>query len=417
MKILLSAFACAPHVGSEAGAAWRWAMELARHHEVVVVTDEFRREAIEAELARRPMDNPQFVFFRPRWLRYVPFRSFWSRLLYVGWQYSLLPFARQLHRQHQFDLSHHLTWGVFRHPSFLGFLDIPFVLGPLGGGEDAPLRLKKSIRGRAKLEELSRTALNWVARYSPILWWASFRAVVIFARTPSTARMLPYGLGKRAILAQEIGASPREDIEPVRHDPSRPLRVIFAGRLLAWKGVHFAIGAVAHARARGADVHFSVIGVGPYSGALRRRARELGVPVEFVDHIPQRELFERFRQADCFLFPSLHDSGGTVVLEALSFGLPVICLDLCGPAEFVDEECGVVVATAGKREPEVEAALADALVLLATDSDALTRRSEGALQRARYHAIENQVGRAMAIVERALRGRQAQDRAIPHRSP
>lgn len=406
MKILLSAFACAPHVGSEAGAAWRWAMELARHHEVVVVTDEFRREAIEAELAQRPLDNPQFVFFRPRWLRHVPFRSFWSRFLYVGWQYSLLPFARRLHRQHRFDFSHHLTWGVFRHPSFLGFLGIPFVLGPLGGGEDAPLRLKRSVHGRAKVAELSRTALNWVARYSPVLWWASSRAVVIFTRTPSTARMLPNDLGKRAILAQEIGTSPREDIVPGRHDPTRPLRVIFAGRLLAWKGVHFAIGAVAHARAKGVDVHFSVIGAGPYSGELRRKADELGIPVEFVSHVPQRELFERFRQADCFLFPSLHDSGGTVVLEALSFGLPVVCLDLCGPAEFVDEECGVVVMTAGKHEAEVEAALGDALVLLATDSDALARRSEGALQRAQYHALENQVGRVMAVVESAVRRNQ-----------
>ena len=377
-------------------------MELARHHEVVVITDEFRREAIEAELALRPMDNPRFVFFRPRWLRQVPFRSFWSRLLYVGWQYSLLPFARRLHRQDQFDFVHHLTWGVFRHPSFLGLLGIPFVLGPLGGGEDAPLRLKQSIRGRAKWGELFRTALNWLAHFSPTLWWASSRALVIFARTPSTARMLPYGLGRRAVLAQEIGTSPRADIAPRRRAIDKPLRVIFAGRLLALKGVHFAIAAVAHAREKGADVHFSVIGSGPFSAELRLRASELGVAVEFVDHVPQHELFERFRQADCFLFPSLHDSGGTVVLEALSFGLPVICLDLCGPAEFVDEDCGVVVATAGKSESEVEAALGDALVMMTTNSDALTRRSLGALQRAHYHAIENQVGRAMAVIENAL---------------
>jgi glycosyltransferase involved in cell wall biosynthesis len=135
---------------------------------------------------------------------------------------------------------------------------------------------------------------------------------------------------------------------------------------------------------------------------LRQQASELGLSVEFVDHLPQRELFECFRQADCFLFPSLHDSGGTVVLEALSFGLPVICLDLCGPAEFVDEACGVVVATAGKSESEVEAALGDALVMMATEPEALTRRSQGALLCAQHHAIENQVGRAMVVVTDAL---------------
>lgn len=403
MRILLSAFACAPHVGSEAGAAWRWAIELARHHEVVVVTDEFRREAIEAELAHRPKDNPRFVFFRPRWLRHVPHRSFWSRLLYIGWQYSLLPFARRLHRLHGFDFVHHLTWGVFRHPSFLGFLGVPFVLGPLGGGEDAPLRLKRSIRGRAKLGELWRTVLNWVAKYSPILWWASSRAVVIFARTSSTAWMLPYGLGKRAFLAQEIGISPREGMAHGRREMERPLHVIFAGRLLAWKGVHFAIAAVAHAIKCGTDIRFSVIGSGPYSEELHQRAKGLGLSVEFIDCLPQGELFEHFRQADCFLFPSLHDSGGTVVLEALSFGLPVICLDLCGPAEFVNEGCGTIIQTTGKCESDIEAALGDALVQLASQPKELTRKSEGALRQAAYFSIDNQVARAMGIISDAVR--------------
>lgn len=39
MKILLSAFACAPAAGSEGGVGWRWALELAANHEVTVVTD------------------------------------------------------------------------------------------------------------------------------------------------------------------------------------------------------------------------------------------------------------------------------------------------------------------------------------------------------------------------------------------
>ena len=42
MKILLSAFACAPNTGSEPGVGWRWAIELAKQHEVVVVTDATR---------------------------------------------------------------------------------------------------------------------------------------------------------------------------------------------------------------------------------------------------------------------------------------------------------------------------------------------------------------------------------------
>ena len=45
---------------------------------------------------------------------------------------------------------------------------------------------------------------------------------------------------------------------------------------------------------------------------------------------------ELYRRHHALLYPSLHDSSGNVVLEALFHGLPVVCLDLGGPAEIVD---------------------------------------------------------------------------------
>ena len=62
MHILLSAFACSPTEGSESRAGWRVALELAKHHEVVVVTDEYRRAA--AELVKQGADGVYlFNFF------------------------------------------------------------------------------------------------------------------------------------------------------------------------------------------------------------------------------------------------------------------------------------------------------------------------------------------------------------------
>ena len=143
MKILLSAFACAPNIGSETGVGWRWALELAKHHQVFVLTDISRRPMIEPALGN--LTNPKIVYFRPAFLRKLPLNRYTAQGLFSLWQYSLLPFACSLHRDHHFDLAIHLTYGVFRHPSFLGFLGIPFVFGPVGGGEDAPWRLKKSF--------------------------------------------------------------------------------------------------------------------------------------------------------------------------------------------------------------------------------------------------------------------------------
>lgn len=133
MKILLSAFAFAPNVGSEPGVGWRWAVELAKHHQVTVVTDATRRPLVEAEGVQLP-DNVEVVYYRPAVLRAMPLNSTTAQVLYTLWQFGLLVLARRLHRDRRFDLAIHITYGVFRHPSFLGYLGIPFVFGPVGGG-------------------------------------------------------------------------------------------------------------------------------------------------------------------------------------------------------------------------------------------------------------------------------------------
>ncbi|MFX8156643.1 hypothetical protein ABTL03_19325, partial [Acinetobacter baumannii] len=65
-----------------------------------------------------------------------------SQFIFGQWQFGLLFFARKLHREQPFDLCHHISYGAFRQASWLGFVGPPFVFGPVGGGEDAPWRLK-----------------------------------------------------------------------------------------------------------------------------------------------------------------------------------------------------------------------------------------------------------------------------------
>lgn len=402
MRILLSAFACAPNVGSEAGIGWRWAMELAQHHDVSVLTDISRKPLIDPVLGESA--NPRIIYYRPGFLRKVPLNSRTAAILHWLWQYSLLPFARRLHRRHRFDLAVHLTYGVFRHPSFLGFLGIPFVFGPVGGGEDAPWRLKKSFPFRDKLAELARSVLNVTAKCDPFLWLALSRADLILVRTPETSHALPYPYGRSAVQHQDIGTPARQRDTPLAtRIPGDALRVLFAGRLLSWKGVHLALRAVASARARGADLQFTIVGSGPKDAWLKDLASSLclDAPVlRWIEHIPQDQLFAMYEDAHCLLFPSLHDSGGSVVLEALAFGLPVICLDLGGPKTLVDERCAIVVATGSRSEQQVVSALADGLAAIADNESQRLEMSRAATERANEMAWGKRVSGAMGLIER-----------------
>jgi glycosyltransferase involved in cell wall biosynthesis len=381
MHILLSAFACVPAAGSEGGGGWRWALELAVHHQVTVVTDVTRREAIEALLASEAHPNIRFVYFRPGWLRLVPLNFSTAQALYSAWQFALLPFAKRLHREGRFDLVIHISYGVFRNPSFLGQLGIPFIFGPLGGGEDAPLRLKRSITGNEKIRELLRSLINKLALFDPFLWLAYARATLILVRTEDTRNALPWPFRKRAVVYQEIGIDVPAHAEPPVRSTGEPLRVLYAGRLLGLKGVHFAIRAMAVLWRKGVACEFTLVGRGPYEAELRRLARKEGVEdrIRWVSHLPQPELFELYRHMHCLLFPSLHDSGGNVVLEAQAYGLPVICLDLGGPATLVTPDTAIVVSTRNQDEEGLVRGLVAAIEHLAGDEDRRTAMGRAAI--------------------------------------
>jgi len=406
MKILLSAFAFAPNVGSEPGVGWRWAAELGKHHEVTVVTDMTRRVLVEADGVQLP-PNVRVVYFRPAWLRAMPLNSATAPLLYTLWQFGLLGFARRLQREQGFDLAIHCTYGVFRHPSFLGYLGIPFVFGPVGGGEDAPLALKRSIHGREKLKELLRSLLNKAALFDPFLWVAYAKATLILTKTEDTRQALPWPFRRRAIVYPEIGIDAPAGIQPTVRQPGEPLRVLFAGRLLGWKGAHLAIRAVAQAVAQGVPVEFTLLGKGPFEPELRKLAAETGVQdsIRWVSQMPQQELFTLYRTMHCFLFPSLHDSSGNVVLEAQANGLPVICLDLGGPATLVTPETAMLVPTRGRGEAGVVVSLAAALVSLAEDDSKRMTMARMALTHVGTTMTwENRVRGVLRLVEGARLG-------------
>lgn len=367
MKVLLSAFAFSPILGSECGVGWHWALALARRHEVTVLTHAWFRKDVEDALVSNPVKNLRVEYFHvePFWAIFR--RSHLDSQIYITyWQICVRGFAKQLQNRDGYDLAHHLTLGSIRYPSWLGFVAKRYIVGPLGGGERAPARFYRGLPWRNRLHELLRDVVLYSFKVDPFAQSALSRAEKIFCRTRDTARFIPKYLQRKVVVAHEVGApDPCPRAEPVRVKPRTSF--LFAGRLLSCKGMHLAIPALAQAVARGADVDLTIIGDGSLLSHLQAQARECGVTsrVVFRPRIPQSELMALYHSADAFLFPSLHDSGGTVVLESMSRGLPVICVDLGGPPNFVDAECGLVVSTRDASQAELIGRLSDALVIFA----------------------------------------------------
>lgn len=406
MKVLLSAYSCSPTAGSEPAIGWNWARCIAAMgHEVVVATRGINRKEIEEYCAKKSIANPRFLFhdLSPvvQKLYKLPLGNY---LYYTLWQYTLAKKAARWHREEHFARVQHITWGSFRLPSFLGRLGIPFIFGPVAGGEDAPKLLRKGLGARGRLWDWMRRMSNRLLTLNPLVQSTYREAAEIVLTTRETLEAIPRAFRGKAKVQLAVGISPENFVAKVEDGPGgenreccaeepryqelqrrTKLNLLYVGRLLPWKGLHLGLSALAKLGDRASDVHLTIIGSGSDEKRLKRISEKLGLKdtVAWIRWMPREQLLEKYPEFDLFLFPSLHDSGGMAVLESMWFGLPVICLDLGGPGVSVDAASGCVIPTEGGSENQVAEGIASFLKEVLTDPARLTELSAGAKRRAR----------------------------------
>lgn len=398
MRILASAYACEPGAGSELGKGWNLVSEMARQgHEVTVLTcGSHHRSTIERYLEKESVpDRLTFAWHDvPGWPGPGYENAHRIRQHYYMWQMTARRVAARLHAENDYDVIHHLTWTVLRWPSFLGGLGPRFVYGPVGGGQSTPWRLRQGFPNRGLKFEIKRDLLNLCSRFDPMALRCLASTDVILVTDEATRRYVPVWWRDKAFIVPDVYAPPLNSKHlPAPDTLARGPAILFAGRLEYWKGVQLALGAIAQLRERLPGISLTIAGEGPDDGYLRTIALELGIAsmVRFIGRVPHAKMDKIYAAHDIFLFPSLHDSAGQVIGEAMAHGLPVVCLDLGGPAVAVDSSCGVVVATAARKRATVEKGLADALAQLCCDTGRLSSLRAGALVRASQYSYQRRV--------------------------
>ena len=291
--------------------------------------------------------------------------------------------VRALVARHAIDVIHEVTPISPKMPTCLHGLGAPVVIGPMCGGMDYPPAFQ-SMQGRIErlVEWSGRLASGMVNRVVP----GKLRADALIVANDQTKRALPRGC--RGTIHEgipdigvDLGVWGRD--RP-RREPQAgaPVRFIFLGRLVGWKGVELLLEAFARVAGAHPGVALKVLGDGPLRLPLEAKAERLGVggQVEFAGWVQAAEGAARMADADVFVLPSLRECGGSAVFEAMALGMPVVVANWGGPGIYVNDECGIRVAVES-REGYV-AGLAEAMLRLARDP--LLRMRMGAA--ARRHA-------------------------------
>lgn len=284
-----------------------------------------------------------------------------------------------------------------RAPSFICKLGVPVVMGPMNGGMDYPqaFRNVESWFTRASVA-LGRRGADLINRVIP----GKKLAGIVLVANERTRQALPSCVEGEVIEVPENGVdlnlwSP----QPHTSTTERAPRFLFIGRLVDWKRLDLAICALANVP-RG---RLEVIGDGPMRAEWTQLAASLNLSdrVSFLGWMPQAECAQRLQSATALLLPSIYECGGAVVLEAMATGTPVIAIAWGGPADYLDESCGILVPPTS--QTAVVERFTAAMQKLIDDPELGCRLSSAAQQKVESSFDwEHKVDRILQIYRRAM---------------
>ena len=260
---------------------------------------------------------------------------------YIAWQAGLrFRFGRQ---RESYDLLHHITFNAFQVPGFWWMRRPMVILGPLGGGQTCPWRMLGFFRTQAPLE-LIRSLLVLLSSWNPTVLASFFFARAILIANRDTERRVPFWARKKIhrILETAIDLA---HTAPLPEPGAGPIRFLQLGGLQKRKGGEITLRAFAQALEKGKDITLTFAGKGPDEAFLRHLTETLGLSdrVHFAGQISREALEGLFASHHALLFPSLRDTSGNVVLEAMAYGRPVIALRHQGVAEIATDETALLI--------------------------------------------------------------------------
>lgn len=363
MKVLMSAFACSPIRGSEPGVGWNWAREMSKYHEVWVVTRKSNKEEIENNFLN---ENIKFIYLS------VPFFNFLEKytnkksihMYYALWQNYILMHIKKIHKIEKFDLIHHVTYNEFRNPGKLWRIDAPFVLGPIGGAQqiEKPLLNACEIKKNIVFEKI-RAYINNYYRNSLNVKKALKKSSKIIVANNDTRNYLNLNLNDDKVeVILETGIK-EENMNYIIRKNNDKIKILWVGNLIYIKGFKLLIEAFNKIKNKD---KYEIIVIG--DGNMKSRYVEviksynLENYINFKGKLSYDETLKQYKRADIFVFTSLRDTSGNVVLEAMSNCLPIIALNHHGCADMLTDDCAIKIDI--KSESQVIVDLKNAIIQL-----------------------------------------------------
>lgn len=384
MKILINCYACSPYKGSEPGMGWNFIKSLCRLHELHIITESKFQQDLNQYFEEHPEEKTFYHFYFIEKERHKKLRKIWPPSyywFYKAWQKKALILAKTLDQKENFDVIHQLNMVGYREPGYFYKLNKPLVWGPIGGMCISPWCLLPSTGIYGTLYYGFRNLINIYQMHfkTRVRSFAKSSSAIISATQDNHDGILKRW-GKESIIIPEVGMLEDKQKKQISPRSNNILKIAWSGQHTPGKALNLLLEAISISNLKD-NIELHVIGQGKYTLRWKRLAKRYHLNnIIWHGWVKREEAISIMKECNLFCITSIADLTSTVLLEALSYGLPVIALNHCGFSNVITIDCGIKIDIHSKKQ--VVNDFAQAIKTIYNNEEWRIQMSQNALKRA-----------------------------------
>lgn len=370
MNYLISAYSVNPYKGSEDSIGWNWVLQYEKNYKegdrIILLTKKFNEKDTRRGLKEFNIQHVELVIVDVpnalNWFREK--HSAFHHMYYILWQHWAWLWVK--HSGIRFDVIHHVTMNDYRIPSEMyKAKGAKVIWGPMGGAQVTPKPLK--VYEKNQLVASFREFVNRSCSWNPFYKKALRSYYKIYCINNETQKQISRIVGKDVPLMPELALRDEYKNLPIRKGNNDIFKIVFVGRLIGKKGIAFLIDALS---LMPTDMNWELLifGDGDDRGLIEKQIADsdIGKNVKLMGNRPLNQIAEAYQQADVFVLPSLRETSGNVLLEAMAYAVPIVAFNTSFCAQLNEQKCGIFVNTNQELEG-IRDEFCNALVRLARD--------------------------------------------------
>lgn len=349
MNYLISAYSVNPYKGSEDSIGWNWVLQYEKNYKegdrIILLTKKFNEKDTRRGLKEFNIQHVELVIVDVpnalNWFREK--HSAFHHMYYILWQHWAWLWVK--HSGIRFDVIHHVTMNDYRIPSELyKAKGAKVIWGPMGGAQVTPRPLK--VYEKNQLVANFREFVNKSCSWNPFYKKAVRSYYKIYCINNETQKQISRIVGKDVPLMPELALRDEYKNLPIRKGRNDILKIVFVGRLIGKKGIAFLVDALS-LMPTDMDWELLIFGDGDDRALIEKQISDSGIGknVKLMGNRPLNQIAEAYQQADVFVLPSLRETSGNVLLEAMAYAVPIVAFDTSFCRLLKEVDCGVFINT------------------------------------------------------------------------